>query len=237
MISVCIATYNGEKYIKEQLESILSQLGEDDEVVISDDYSTDSTIDIINRISDKRIGLYANNIKRKAYHPAISNFENALNHAQGDYIFLSDQDDLWLDNKVSKTLYFLQRFDMVVSDCFVIDEYGNEIVNSFFKFNNSKKGLIVNLMKNNYIGCCMAFKRKILEKALPFPKDIPLHDLWLGFVAELFFKTTFISEKLIQYRRHAFVSSCTMGKSKNSFIKKVEFRMNCIKYIPLILFR
>ena len=100
MISVCIATYNGEKYIKEQLDSIIPQLGHEDEIVISDDGSSDSTLDIINSINDERIRITVNQGK----HGVNSNFNNALLHAKGDFIFLADQDDIWLSGKVAECL-------------------------------------------------------------------------------------------------------------------------------------
>ena len=96
MVSVCMATYNGGKYIKEQIDSILGQLSNNDELIISDDNSTDDTVDIINRISDSRVRLFFN--KQKGY---TNNFENALKQVRGDIIFLSDQDDIWMDNKVN----------------------------------------------------------------------------------------------------------------------------------------
>lgn len=99
MISVCMATYNGEKYIKEQIDSILKQLGSDDELVISDDGSSDGTIDIILGYHDPRIHLY-----KGSFHSPAFNFENALKNATGDFIFLSDQDDIWYDNKVPEIL-------------------------------------------------------------------------------------------------------------------------------------
>ncbi|MDE5758415.1 MAG: glycosyltransferase, partial [Allobaculum sp.] len=92
MISVCIATYNGERYIETQIRSILDQLNEDDEIIISDDSSTDRTLDIIRSLNDSRIKLFAGN----KFHSRTFNFENALKQATGDFIFLSDQDDIWL---------------------------------------------------------------------------------------------------------------------------------------------
>ena len=102
MISVCIATYNGGKFLGEQLQSILCQLGKDDEVIISDDGSTDNTYLLVMSIQDNRIKFY----KHKSdsfllpHEKATLNFENALKYAKGDYIFLSDQDDVWVENKV-----------------------------------------------------------------------------------------------------------------------------------------
>ena len=96
MISVCIATYNGAEYLREQVESILSQLEEEDEIVVSDDSSTDTTIEILQSFGDRRIKIFKNPAKG-----FVRNFENALRQAQGDFIFLSDQDDVWLPNKVA----------------------------------------------------------------------------------------------------------------------------------------
>lgn len=100
MISVCIATYNGGKYIKEQLDSILFQLGKDDEVIISDDSSTDDTLSILESYHDERIVILTN----QKFHSPVYNFENALKSAKGDFIFLSDQDDIWEPTKVEVML-------------------------------------------------------------------------------------------------------------------------------------
>lgn len=116
MISVCMATYNGEKYIKEQLKSILKQLGPCDEVVISDDGSKDNTKDVIDSIEDKRIHYYVNS----GTHGFTHNFENALRHASGNFIFLSDQDDIWMDNKVSIVMEALKTADFVTHDLSLI---------------------------------------------------------------------------------------------------------------------
>ena len=105
MISVCMATYNGEKYIRQQICSIISQIGEGDEVIISDDGSTDSTLDTIRSMADSRIRIVKGPCRRS---PTL-NFENALSHAQGDYIFLADQDDVWLPGKVSACVQWLNR--------------------------------------------------------------------------------------------------------------------------------
>lgn len=229
MISVCIATYNGEKYIKEQLDSILTQLDKSDEIIISDDSSTDRTIEIIQSYSDKRIKLYEN----KKFKSPIFNFENSLTYATGDYIFLSDQDDIWMSNKVETIKEFLVNFDLVLSDANIIDSKGNAMDESFYKINGSKKGLVKNIIKNSYLGCTMAFNRKILEKSLPFPKAIPMHDWWIGLVAEVYGKTCFIDEKLINYRRHGSNASPTGEKSHYSFFKKISFRLALIKALIL----
>ena len=231
-ISVCMATYNGEKYIKEQLESILSQIGENDEVIISDDSSTDNTVEIIKAFSDNRIKIFEN----QKFKSPIFNFENALNNATGDIIVLSDQDDIWKANKIETIKKYMHNYDLVLSDATIIDEYGNLIQESFYKLNNSRMGFIQNIIKNSYLGCAMGFNRKILEKALPFPKDIPLHDWWIGLVGEMYGKIYFIEDKLISYRRHGNNASPTGEKSKYSTLKKISFRISLIKNLCLNYF-
>jgi glycosyltransferase involved in cell wall biosynthesis len=197
-ISVCIATYNGEKYIREQLESILPQLAEDDEIIISDDSSTDSTLSIIKNFGDNRIKVYA----EQRFRNPIKNFENAINYATGDYIFLSDQDDKWMDRKVEVMSKALQQCDVVVSNAYIGDADLNIIRDSYFEWRNSRKGFFKNLYKNSYLGCCMAFRKKILTKILPFPANIPMHDMWIGMMAEFHYKAIFIPDRLMIYRRH-----------------------------------
>ena len=173
MISVCMPTYNGEKFILQQLRSILSQLQQNDEIIISDDSSTDNTINIIKSFNDKRIVIWENN----HFYSPVFNVENALKHAKGDYIFLSDQDDIWVDKKVEKMLKYLSDYDLVISNASIIDSNENVITKSYFSWKNSGKGFWKNFYKNTYIGCNMAFNKKILELALPFPKKIAMHDI------------------------------------------------------------
>ena len=120
MISVCMATYNGQKYIKEQIDSILCQLGHADELVISDDHSTDLTPDIIKSYDDKRIKFFYNELKKGVTH----NFENALLKSKGDILFLADQDDVWLPGKLEKMVDFMQQggYDVVECNCALVDE-------------------------------------------------------------------------------------------------------------------
>lgn len=227
MISVCMATYNGEKYIKEQLDSILSQLGEKDEIIISDDGSFDRTIEIIESYQDSRIKIFRNSFRNLTL-----NFEFALKQANGSYVFLSDQDDVWLPNKVEVSLSHLIKSDVIVSNCLVVNQDLQVINKSFFNLNNSKKGLFSNLIKNSYLGCCLAFRREILFKALPFPENIPMHDIWLGFISELFYEVKFIEEPLMLYRRHGANESPTGENSPFSLYTKILFRYNIVKNIP-----
>jgi glycosyltransferase involved in cell wall biosynthesis len=232
MISVCIATYNGEKYIKEQMDSILKQLDVSDEVIISDDGSSDNTLKIIESYNDFRIRVFRNSFKN-----LILNFEFAIQQARGDFIFLSDQDDVWLPMKIEVCKKYLTSCDIVVSNCFVVNHDLEVINKSFFQLNNSKQGLISNLIKNSYLGCCLAFRKELLIKALPFPKNIPMHDIWLGFVSELFFKPKFIEEPLMLYRRHGSNESPTGEDSPFNLFQKFLFRYNILKYIIKLYFK
>ena len=233
-ISVCIATYNGEKYIKEQLDSILPQLPNDAEVIISDDSSTDNTLQIIDSFRDNRIHVLPN----QKFRSPIFNFENALNHSNGDYIFLSDQDDIWMPERIKRMLPLLTEFDLVVSDCKVVNDKQEVLMESFFERVKARKGFLRNLIGgSSYIGCCMAFKRKVLEKALPFPKNIPMHDFWIAMVAEIFFKIKFIDEPLVLYRRHASNSSFTATESLNPLYKKIMFRLNTLQSLAIRILR
>ena len=224
-ISVCMATYNGEKYIKEQLDSILSQLSINDEVIISDDISTDKTIETIKSFEDNRIIIYINEEKLGA----SANFNVSLSKASGDIIFLSDQDDIWLDSKVSKCLENLEKYDLVVTNCSVVDENLDIKYESYFDIVQSGRGFIKNLYKSTYLGCCLAFKRKILEVILPIPNNLMMyHDWWIGLIAEQKFKVYFEKEPLLLYRRHGNTTSPTVGKSKNNLFFKIKSRLQLL---------
>lgn len=197
-----MATRNGEKYVKRQLESILTQLNECDEIVISDDSSTDKTVDIARGFSHERIRLYENN----TFYSPIFNFEHAMKQAGGDIIVLADQDDIWLDNKLSVVRSRFRRKTsavyLIAMDGYIIDENENVIGESIFQKIKAGRGIIKNIYDNTYMGCNLAFSRELMEVALPFPKNIPMHDMWLGLLGEIFGKVEFVEEKTIKYRKH-----------------------------------
>jgi glycosyltransferase involved in cell wall biosynthesis len=233
MISVCLATFNGEKYIKEQLNSILSQIGKDDEIIISDDGSTDNTLNVISAFRDDRIKVYFNSKSAKklcSINLITSNFENALTHAKGDLIFLADQDDVWLDNKVECCVKYLQEYDYVVSDCLITDQYLNVIQTSrFYKGSGFTKNRWKALFAPTpYQGSCAAFHKNVLMKSLPFPDKIQSHDRWIGYVASFFFSYKILPESLILYRRHEQNSSTATEKSRNNAFYKVTTRFRYI---------
>jgi len=230
-ISVCIATYNGEKYIHRQISSILKQIKANDEIVISDDNSNDKTLSIIEEFDDTRISIYSNKIAKKNSLSLVNNFENALLRSSGDVIFLADQDDIWLDGKIQKILDLLKKHDLVVSNCSVVDESLNLIHDSFFNLRNSGPGLVKNLYRNTYVGCCMAFNRKIYDLAIPFPNKIPMHDWWIGCVAEVYGNVYFEDEKLLLYRRHGNNASASSGASSKHLAEQLISRFQIIYYL------
>ena len=201
-ISVCMATYNGEQYIEEQLDSIISCLNREDELVISDDGSKDGTIQIIEKYKER-----FPNIKflKGPQLGVIKNFENAITHAKGDIIFLSDQDDIWERNKVEvvrKAFLYNPNTKVILHNALIVNGKGETTGLTFFDFRKSARGLLRNLYKNSYIGCCMAFLSPFREAFLPFPDNIEMHDWWIGLVAERESASLLIEDCLIRYRRH-----------------------------------
>ena len=231
MISVCVATYNGERFVEEQLRSILSQLGPEDEVIVSDDESTDRTLDIVASLEDPRI-----RVLHSTAHYFKWNFHNALQAAKGNIIFLSDQDDVWLQGKVEKCVKALEDVDLVIHDSRVVDNDMNVVQPSFFRFYGSGPGLLKNSLNNTYFGSCMAFRRSVLEAALPFPKSNEIgHDIWLGLVAEMTGKVQFLDEPLLLYRRHDLsrtnLTQSLLNRSKRSIVTKVWSRFVVLYHV------
>lgn len=228
MTSVCMAAYNGERFIKEQIDSILCQLSPDDELIISDDESTDRTLEIIASYNDKRIKVLHHKKNPKLakvkhsrnFYYATENFENALKEARGDYIFLSDQDDVWKKNKVQVCLEQLQKSDLVMHNLSVFSDDTNSS-SDLYKSNPIPKFWLKNLLKMNFWGCCMAFRKTVLDLALPFPKKIIGHDYWISTIALKFLKVGYIPESLIYYRRH---KDSVSHNSTNPFWFRIYFR-------------
>ena len=223
-VSVAMATYNGEKYIKEQIDSILANLEINDELIISDDGSTDNTINIIKSYKDNRIILL--NGPRKG---VKKNFENAIRACKGKYVFLSDQDDVWECNKIDEVLKAFQENDctLVIHDAEVVDDKLQTINESFFEYRKCGAGILKNIYKNTYIGCCMAFDRNITENILPIPDDVEMHDQWIGVVNEIrYTKSLFLNKKLIKYRRH---NNNTSKLEHYGFVRMIKNRVILIK--------
>lgn len=230
MISVCIATYNGAATLHEQLASILPQLSAEDEIIVSDDGSTDDTKSVVEAFKSPIIRW----MKGPCNGSLISNFEHALKEAKGDYIFLSDQDDVWMPNKVEEMMKVVrQGYDCVISDCHVTNQKLEIQHDSFFQLIKMHSSKWYNLLVHNfYLGCCMLFTRQVKEKALPFPPGIPMHDIWIGNIAAFFFKVYFLPQPLILFRRHDNSSSSTATRSPYSLWTQISFRLRIA--LPLL---
>lgn len=208
-ISVCMAARNGEQFIGIQIASILPQLAESDELVIVDDASDDGTIAIIEAFRDKRIRI----VRHEHNRGVIRTFNCALQEAKGEIIFLTDQDDVWREDKVAKFMeVFRTRPDITaaMSDLAITDACGKIMSGPKFASRHFHQGVLHTLARNQYQGGAMAFRRSLLEYCLPFPNNIPVHDAWIGLVNQLVGKTAFIPEPLLFYRRHA--GNCSPDK-------------------------
>lgn len=204
MISVCMATYNGSLYIERQLRSILCQLDPSDEVILVDDHSSDATLDVVERIGDGRIKIYRNDFNEGI----VRTFERAIRQASGSVIFLSDQDDVWYPEKVKR---FLDVFDgrqdvtLVLSDAKIINDADEVVAESFLESRGGfSPGIWHNIAKNKYLGCTMAFRRSVVDRFLPFPEDIPMHDVWIGCINSIYGTPCFLDMPLMGYRRHQY---------------------------------
>ncbi len=189
-ISVCLATYNGEKYIKEQIDSILPELEQGDELLILDDCSNDNTVNLINSyLFDDRIKLILN--RTNLGH--VQTFNKLIYLAKNEYIFLSDQDDIWIEKRVFYLKNSLKKSEalLVSSNTIFIDSKGNIIeyttdgVNSKYSNYYYKNIIDIFIGKENYYGCAMAFKKELKELILPIPHYVESHDLWIAMAANI----------------------------------------------------
>lgn len=210
-IDILIATYNGEKYLKEQLDSILNQTYKDIRIIISDDCSKDSTANILKEYKqkDSRIELY---LQEKNL-GVVKNIEFLLSKVKNELYMLSDQDDVWLPKKVEKSVEKLEKenADLVFGDLEVVDEKLDTIYPSFgdFMLLNKKIDKYINTNKINYLyncvtGCTVLSKKKFIDKIVPIPTESKylIHDHWIGLILSLNGKLAYMNEKYIKYRQH-----------------------------------
>lgn len=200
MISVCMAVHNGEKFVEAQLQSILAQLGNNDEIVVVDDASTDHTSELLGNFKDARLRILTS---RKNV-GVLKSFEKALREARGDFIFFSDQDDLWLPGKVNKVLeeFVKTGAHAIVTDAVVVGDDGKTLYNSYFAWRGSGPGFLKNFYKNTFLGCCMAIRQECRGFLLPFPPLTYMHDQWMGLACSIVGQVGFLPEPLLIYRRH-----------------------------------
>ncbi|WGS50619.1 glycosyltransferase family 2 protein [Paraburkholderia sp. D15] len=205
MISVCIATYNGAKYIREQLDSIVSQIGAADEIVICDDQSADDTLAIVAAYDDPRIRAYRN--ESNLGH--VRNFEKAMSLSKGDYIFLSDQDDIWIPGRVQTMMSRLNEnpsINLVASNFDLINAQG-QAIGEFRQLGVAKTARLAQigsifLGKAPYFGCTFLMRRNLLRSCLPIPKGIESHDIWFALVASSIGTVLNLQEPTLLHRIH-----------------------------------
>ena len=222
--SICMATYNGAHYIQQQLDSILSQMRADDELIISDDGSTDGTISIIEAYADSRIRLLNNTSK----HGVLYNFENALKHAQGDIIFFADQDDVWLPQKMDEVEAFLKggEYDLVLSNCSMTDATLQIIKPRYYDEHFPMRvHPLIRWAKGGWLGACMAFTQQVKDSVLPFPPHVAAHDIWVGMYSMLHFRCGYLDKPLQLYRRHDATVSFSGEKSTNPIWYRIQYRL------------
>ena len=203
-VSVAMAVYNGEKYIKEQVDSILVQLRENDELIVSLDKCTDRTVEILETIhqDDNRLQIFCN-----PYRPGVvKNFQNAVEHCSGDIIFYSDQDDVWRQDKVESVRKEFEdkKVAAVIHDASLTDSNLNITAPSTFKLRGGvRTTLWGNLVRLSYIGCCMAFRAAYKDVVVPIPTIYRSHDWWTGcLLACGKTKMVAIEKPLILHRSH-----------------------------------
>ena len=222
-ISIVMATYNGGKYIKEQLDSIIPYMESDDELLISDDGSKDDTIDIVNS--------YAKNDKRILIVPGpkkgvVKNFENVLFKASKDIIMFSDQDDVWMPEKLSRIRKIFEEhsdIELIHHDKYICSneqiKKGENGTAGLLLYKKWRHGVLNNLLYSCYFGCCMAMKREFIKSIIPFPDNTIAYDQLVGLVAEHNGTSYFLEEPLIKRRVHGDNMSQHLP-----YIKRIMFR-------------
>jgi len=227
LVSVVVSTYNGAKYLKEQIDSILQQTYSPMEIIIIDDASTDETQSIAANYCSNHSNVFLHAFENNVGY--IKNFERGIALAKGSYIALSDQDDWWDPTKISKLMNCIGSYDLAYCDSSFVDENLNSMHSSFSK----KKNLIhiqnpLQLLLDNVVsGHACIFRSELYKQAIPFPESIP-HDWWLAYVASVGNGIFYLNQPLIKYRHHStnIIASVKKEKKnrKNKKSKKQKFQ-------------
>nr|WP_314213828.1 glycosyltransferase [Pseudarthrobacter equi] len=234
-VSVCMATYNGQEYVAEQIQSILSQLSPEDELIVVDDASKDSTLDVVRRIEDPRIVLLPS-AENKGY---VASFEKAVSASRGEYIMLSDQDDIWLPGRVEKLVDALQTKDFAASNFTVFGGPANRYHKVQLKESDSGRW-VANLVTTwigirPYYGCTMAFRAAAKKQILPFPEFLTeTHDQWIAIVANLNRSMVHVAAPTVARRLH---DENTTPKSRRPVSVILRARIMLLRAIFVALVR
>ncbi len=231
-LSVAMAAYNGEEYIEEQIESIVSQMRAEDELIISINPSFDATEAIVTSYAEKDSRIKVFLCEEKGI---IANFENAIENCSGDVILLSDQDDVWNPYKMKLIRKIFMKMDpiLVLHNCEFCDENLESLGTDLFSMKHVNHGLVYNTVRNGYMGGCMAFSKELVPTICPIPRDVAMHDQWIGTVAEYIDSSRIIlfNKKLSAYRRHEGTATAAKGerlplKVKMRYIRILIKRLN-----------
>ena len=209
-VLILLSTYNGAQYIKEQLDSILSQTYNNFEILVRDDCSTDNTLSILEAYAVKIINSNENLGVKQSFSTLL---EYAVENTDSSYFMFCDQDDIWESDKIERALLKIQGMEkeygdiplLVHTDLKVVDEKLNTIDESFMRFQSieAKYNKLNNLlMQNTITGCTMMINRKLAELCLPIQNESIMHDAWLGLVASQFGKIGYLNSATIKYRQH-----------------------------------
>ncbi|QSZ40919.1 glycosyltransferase [Sulfurimonas aquatica] len=210
-LKVLLSTYTGEKYLKQQLDSLLSQTYKNFEIIARDDGSRDKTLEILRSYDVTIIESKENLGVKRSFGKLL---EYAIKDSDTDYIMFCDQDDVWEEDKLEKTLLQMQEMErqysniplLVHTDLEVVDEKLNSINSSFMDFQKidpSKNKFHNLLIQNTITGCTVMINRELAQKSLPIPDTAIMHDWWIGLVASKFGKICYVDETTIKYRQHA----------------------------------
>lgn len=227
-VDILLATYNGEQYLREQLDSIMCQTYSNFRLLISDDCSSDSTKEILEEYveKDKRIIVFS----QEKNLGVVKNFEFLLKRVENKYFMFSDQDDIWNENKIEKSIKVIEetKSDLVYSDLEVVDSSLNVTYSSYWKLKGFYKKIVKynnfeSLYLNNFItGCTMLSKKEFIDEVLPLPNTSKfiLHDYWIPLILSQKHKITYIEEPLIKYRQHK--NNKVGSKKKTDELKSID---------------
>lgn len=230
LVSIVLATHNGEKYLKEQLDSLINQTYPALEIIVVDDCSTDATVDIIKLYRQKygHIKFYQN----EAVLGPVKNFEKGMVLSAGEYISLCDQDDVWMPEKIKKIMDIIGPCDMAYCNSGFIDENGNDLGRKLSDIKNlgSYKDCLAFSIGNAVSGHAAVFSRRLLSSVLPIPVEI-IHDWWLAFNAVQHSEIRYINEVLVQYRQHSqnYIGAINV-KDRKKKRESNKSRANSIKF-------
>ncbi len=216
MISVALASYNGEKYIETQIKSILDQTYQNFEIIIVDDCSTDNTVSVIKNLNDSRIRIFQNE-KNLGFR---KNFEKIIENCTGEYIAFCDQDDVWLPNHLTDLISNINDNLLICGNAILVNQNLEEInvtmlesLGVDFLPNKPDEWFKFLLFTNVFQGTACLAKTDFVKSLLPFPENIKYHDHWLAINAAIKDKVCYIDKPILKYRQHS--NNITLNNSFN----------------------